>query len=91
MDQHTGGKWLIHGAKHHKENQLQNLELTSRISSLRIYIWRKVVRWENRVLQGWLTVTEYDSLSISEGTLKDMGKSTSIWPQENRIEHELCA
>ena len=27
MDQHTGGKLLIHGTKHHKDNQLQNLEL----------------------------------------------------------------
>ena len=24
MDQHTGGKWLIHGTKHLKDNQLQN-------------------------------------------------------------------
>ena len=24
MDQHTGGKWLIHGLKH-QDNQLQNL------------------------------------------------------------------
>ena len=22
MDQHTGGKWLIHGTKHHKDNHL---------------------------------------------------------------------
>ena len=26
MDQHTVGKWLIHGTKHHKANQLQSLE-----------------------------------------------------------------
>ena len=25
VDQHTGGKWLIHGAKHRKDNQLQSL------------------------------------------------------------------
>ena len=25
MNWHTGGKWLIHGTKHHKYNQLQNL------------------------------------------------------------------
>ena len=32
VDQHTGGKWLIHdGIKHHKENQLQSLELPCRI------------------------------------------------------------
>ena len=26
MDQHTGGRWLIHGTKHHKDNQWQSLE-----------------------------------------------------------------
>ena len=33
VDQHTGGKWLIHGTKHRKDNQLQSLELSCRISS----------------------------------------------------------
>ena len=23
VDQHTAGKWLIHGTKHHKDNQVQ--------------------------------------------------------------------
>ena len=32
VDQHTGGKWLIHGTKHCKDNQLQSLELPYRIS-----------------------------------------------------------
>ena len=32
VDQHIGDKWLIHGTKHHKDNQLQSLELPSRIS-----------------------------------------------------------
>ena len=32
MDQHTEGKWLIHGTKPVKDNQLQSLELASRIS-----------------------------------------------------------
>ena len=32
MDQHTGGKWLIHGTKRHKDSQLQSLELPCRIS-----------------------------------------------------------
>ena len=27
VNQHTGGKWLIHGTKRHKDNQLQCLEL----------------------------------------------------------------
>ena len=32
VDQHTGGKWLIHGNKRRKDNQLQSLELPCRIS-----------------------------------------------------------
>ena len=32
VDQHTGGKWLIHGTKRRKDSQLQSLELPCRIS-----------------------------------------------------------
>ena len=32
VDQHTGGKWLIHATKRRKDNQLQSLELPCRIS-----------------------------------------------------------
>ena len=32
VDQHTGGKWLIHGTKRRKDNQLQILELPCKIS-----------------------------------------------------------
>ena len=32
VDQHTGGKWLIHGTKRRKDNQLQSVELRCRIS-----------------------------------------------------------
>ena len=32
VDQHTGGKWLIHSTKHHRKNQLQSLELPYRIN-----------------------------------------------------------
>ena len=32
VDQHTGDKWLIHGIKRHKGNQLQRLELPRSIS-----------------------------------------------------------
>ena len=31
VDQHTGGKWLNHVTKRHKDNQLQSLELPCRI------------------------------------------------------------
>ena len=32
VDQHTGGKWLIHDIKRRDDNQLQSLELPCRIS-----------------------------------------------------------
>ena len=32
VDQHPAGRWLIHGTKRHKDNQLQSLELPCRIS-----------------------------------------------------------
>ena len=34
VDQHAGGKWLIHNTKRRKDNQLQSLKLPSRISKL---------------------------------------------------------
>ena len=34
VDQHAGGKWLIHDTKRHKDNQLQSLKLPCRISEL---------------------------------------------------------
>ena len=34
VDQHAGGKWLIHDTKRRKDNQLQSLKLVCRISKL---------------------------------------------------------
>ena len=31
VDQHAGGKWLIHDTKRHKDNQMQSLKLSGRI------------------------------------------------------------
>ena len=36
MDQHAGGKWLIHNTKRRKDNQLQSLKLPCRISKLSV-------------------------------------------------------
>ena len=32
VDQYTGGKWLIHRTQHHKDNQMQSMELPCGIS-----------------------------------------------------------
>ena len=34
VDKYTGGKWLIHDTKRHKDNQLQSLKLPCRIFKL---------------------------------------------------------
>ena len=34
VDQHAGGKWLIHYTKRRKDNQLQSLKFPCRISKL---------------------------------------------------------
>ena len=34
VDQHAGGKWLIHDTKRHKDNPLQSLKLPCWISKL---------------------------------------------------------
>ena len=34
VDQHAGGKWLIHDTKRRKDNQLQSLKLPCRISKM---------------------------------------------------------
>ena len=46
VDQHAGGKWLIHDAKRHKDNQLQRLKLPCRISKLSSWMWHPW-RWGN--------------------------------------------
>ena len=45
VDQHAGGKWLIHDTKRRKDNQLQSLKLPCRISKLSSKMWHKGVRW----------------------------------------------
>ena len=43
VDQHAGGKWLIHDTKRRKDNQLQSLKLPCRISKLSSKMWHKGV------------------------------------------------
>ena len=45
VDQHAGGKWLIHDTKRRKDNQLQSLKLPCRISKLSSKMWHKGVHW----------------------------------------------
>ena len=45
VDQHAGGKWLIHDTKRRKDNQLQSLKVPCRISKLSSKMWHKGVRW----------------------------------------------
>ena len=58
VDQHAGGKWLIHDTKRHKDNQLQSLKFPCRLSKLSCEMWHKGVRWHH---------VESDILKESQG------------------------
>ena len=47
VDQHAGGKWLIHDTKRRKDNQLQSLKLPCWTSKLSSYMWHTGVRWHH--------------------------------------------
>ena len=42
VDQHTGGTWLIHGTKHHKDNQFQSLELLCIVWDMKLKLHRSL-------------------------------------------------
>ena len=67
VDQHAGGKWLIHDTKRRKDNQLQSLKLPCRISKLSSKMWHKGVRWhriESNILkEGPGTKTTYSDVA----------------------------
>ena len=64
VDQHAGGKWLIHDTKRRKDNQLQSLKLPCRISKLSGKMGHKGVRWhriESNILkEGTGTKTSWE-------------------------------
>ena len=49
VDQHTGCKWLIHGTKRRKDNQLQSLELPSNAN---IITTKMTVKLESNLYAG---------------------------------------
>ena len=59
VDQHAGGKWLIHDTKRRKDNKLQSLKLPCGISRLSSLMWHKGVRCHH---------VESDILKESPGT-----------------------
>ena len=42
VGQHTGGKWLIQGTHHRKDNQSRSLELPCKISYMGTLIWQTI-------------------------------------------------
>ena len=73
VDQHAGGKWLIHDTKRRKDNQLQSLKLPCRISKLSSKMWHKGVRWHR---------VESNILKEGPGTKTSwcfMGYTVFIW------------
>ena len=58
VDQHTGGKWLIHGTKRHKDNRLQSLAQQDFIQKIYIQLWFKLMRDvypHNSGCQNWIS------------------------------------
>ena len=69
VDQHAGGKWLIHDTKRRKDNQLQSLKLPCRISELSSKMWHKGVRWhrvESNILKQTLLAADFYKVSLLE-------------------------
>ena len=66
VDQHTGGKWLIYGTKHWKDNQLQSLEHNVWITLKTLYCFRNCTIFHMHI-DAYLTVEEWcHSMSVYE-------------------------
>ena len=87
VDQHTGGKWLIHGTKCCKDNQLQSLTMNSQKSAMEcicessggkclFYMLICIFRL-SRFHNDFLFVFRYRAWSCCYG-----GFLCYIWPQE---------
>ena len=75
VDQQTGGKWLIHGTKHRKDNQLQSLELSCRISFLTLC-------WKINLLPRTIGINIYCCNVLPDKQLIDLTKQiTKIFRQ----------
>ena len=58
VDQHAGGKWLIHSTKHHKDNQLHMMFDGVRLT---IHQWRTVNRTLKQNVYGNLNISFLDN------------------------------
>ena len=59
VDQHAGGKWLIHDTKRSNDNQLQSLKLPCRISgSLHVSGSRVIIRVDDNLAHGTFPIFE---------------------------------
>ena len=70
VDQHAGGKWLIHDTKRRKDNQLQSLKLPCRLSKLSSKMWHKGVRWHR---------VESNILKEGPGTKTSCQMASALW------------
>ena len=51
VDQHTGGKWLIHHTKYHKNDQLQSLGVLCKISQRPLSICNKTASFQKEAMR----------------------------------------
>ena len=65
VDQHAGGKWLIHDTKHRKDNQLQSLKLPCYFEKTNLYY---------RIVVEFLFIVGEDRLAVHiDGSLALIG------------------
>ena len=77
VDQHAGGKWLIHDTKRRKDNQLQSLKLPCRISKLssKMLGCLHVSTWQN-VITKCPMISEQDNTQQTYGVVHNV-----LWKQ----------
>ena len=68
VDQHTRGKWLIHGTKRRKDNQLQSLELLKLTIVLSFATWKNALPREGEILYEWHCLVSYINSYLFEYT-----------------------
>ena len=79
MDQHRGGKWVIHGTKHHKDNQMESLELSCRHD-------KKMSPRLNVIVWGLLLASA--KVRYNENSLEEFTKRSETPPSVAKTQHE---
>ena len=64
VDQHTGGKWLIHDTKRRKNNQLQSLDYVLRTCHNLIWSTFGIVVYLRTAFKSNIAIVRYDAITV---------------------------